>query len=352
MLEIKNITKAFHKFNLTDISFGLEQGDYFALLGPSGSGKSVLLEIISGLQQADSGEIILNWKNITREKIQHREVGILFQDFAVFPHMTVRENIAYPLKMRKYAANIINKRVEYLAQQLSITNLLDKNTTILSGGETQRVALARTLAIAPKVLLLDEPLASLDVILRNELRTLLRNINRNGQTIIHVTHDYEEVVSLANKVAIIQNGKIIQSGNPKEVLHNPKNEFIANFSGIKNFFSVYIYFDESESVSKAKIGENLEISLHTNDANINGHIVIDSENIFISEEKINSSAINNFWGTITDIFPTRLGIEVVVDIGVEFYVVVTKASSLKLELNTGKKIWISFKASSVKFIKN
>jgi len=349
-LEVKNICKKFDNFSLNNVTFNLEKGDYFIVLGVSGSGKSVLLEILSGLINVDSGSITLDGKDITNEKIQKREIGILFQDFAVFPHMTVRENIAYPLKLRKINKSEINDKVQYLSKELGIEQLLDKNVGLLSGGEAQRVALARTLAISPKILLLDEPLSALDIILRNELRSLLRNLNRNGQTIIHVTHDYEEAVSLANEVAIIQKGKIIQSGKPKVVFQNPKSEFVANFSGIQNFFKVKIYYNEKETIKKAILENGFEIAVVCNEIDCEGNIIIRSENILISEERIESSAVNNFKGIITDVFPTALGVEVIVDVGVEFCVVVTKTSSRKMDLIQGKEIWISFKATSVQFI--
>lgn len=349
-LEIKNINKKFENFRLNDISFELDKGDYFIILGVSGSGKSVLMEIISGLINVDSGSIILDGKDITNEKIQKRDVGILFQDFAVFPHMTAYENIAYPLKLRNVNKSNINERVQYLAKELGLEHLLDKNVGVLSGGEAQRVALARTLAISPKILLLDEPLSALDIVLRNELRSLLRNLNRNGQTIIHVTHDYEEAVSLANEVAIIQKGGIIQSGKPKVVFQNPKSEFVANFSGIQNFFKARIYFNETESIKKAKLENGFEIAISCNEVDCEGNVIVRSENILISEERIESSAVNNFKGLITDVFPTTLGVEVIVNVGVEFYVTVTKSSSRKMDLMQGKEIWILFKATSVQFI--
>lgn len=351
MLEIRNLNKKFENFQIQDISFELEKGDYFIILGVSGSGKSVLLELISGLQNVSAGEIFLDGKNITNEKIQKREIGILFQDFAVFPHMTVRKNIEYPLKIRKFKKEDIKQKVESIAQKLSIYHLLDKKTTVLSGGESQRVALARTLVSSPKILLLDEPLSSLDIVLRNELRGLLRELNRNGQTIIHVTHDFEEAVSLANKVAIIQDGKIVQFGRPKIVFQNPANEFVANFSGVKNFYKAYIEEIGGSSSKIAKINNVVNIFIATELSNVEGSILIRSEDIILSNNKLESSANNNFKGKIIDIFPTTLGVEVIVDIGIEMFVIVTKSSSRKLNLEIGNEIWISFKATAVKFVK-
>ncbi|RLD63190.1 MAG: ABC transporter ATP-binding protein, partial [Bacteroidetes bacterium] len=202
MLKVKNISKKLDDFNIKDISFSVNKGDYFIILGVSGAGKSVILEMIAGLMQPNSGTIYLNNKNITNEKIQKRKLGLVFQDYAVFPHLSVKENISYPLKNRGLEKKEIQNRLNQLAEEMSISHLLNRKPTTLSGGELQRVALARTLALNPECLLLDEPLSSLDIQLKNDLRGLLRKINKKGQTIIHVTHDYEEAIFLANKVAV------------------------------------------------------------------------------------------------------------------------------------------------------
>jgi len=229
---------------------------------------------------------------------------------------------------------------------MNITHLLNRKPATLSGGELQRVALARTLALKPEILLLDEPLASLDIQLKDELRHLLRNINKKGQTIIHVTHDYQEVISLANKIAIINNGSIEQTGTPNEIFQHPKSQFIANFTGIKNFFKAEL------KNKQAIINNSIAFTLLTDKTQGKGNVLINSQDIIISENKVESSACNNFKGIITDIIPAPLGIEIFTDIGIKMVALITTQSLKKLNLYKGKNIWISFKASGVIFLEN
>ncbi|MDP4291527.1 MAG: ATP-binding cassette domain-containing protein, partial [Bacteroidota bacterium] len=179
MLEIRNICYQTGNFDLDHISFSVEQGEYFVLLGPSGAGKSVLLELIAGLTYADNGQILFDGKDFTFAPAWKRPFGLVFQDLALFPHLNVFDNIAYPLKRDKRTKESINQRVEELSHELEIAHLLERKPDTLSGGEQQRVALARTLALKPSVLLLDEPLSAMDVSLQYELRSLLRMINKS-----------------------------------------------------------------------------------------------------------------------------------------------------------------------------
>src|SRR5674476_643676 len=240
MLRLTNISRRLGDFALKEINLEVTDGQYYVLLGRSGSGKTQLLELIAGLEHPDTGTIVLDEKDITRQRIQDRKVGIVFQDYAVFPHMTVFGNIAYPLKVRKVDRVTIAEKIDKAATAMNIKHLLDRSTEKLSGGELQRVALARTLITSPRLLLLDEPLSSLDTSLKDDLKRLLRNLNKAGQTIIHVTHDYCDAISLAKRVGVIHNGKIIQEGSVEEVFSNPSNRFVARYAGIRNFFKVNI----------------------------------------------------------------------------------------------------------------
>ncbi len=350
MLEVKNISKKFDNFNIKNISFSVNKGDYFIILGVSGAGKSLILEMIAGLMESDSGEIILNNKDITNEKIQKRKVGLVFQDYAVFPHLTVKENILYPLKNRGLEKKEIQNKISQLADEMSISHLLDRKPTTLSGGELQRVALSRTLALNPECLLLDEPLSSLDIQLKNDLRGLLRKINKKGQTIIHVTHDYEEAIFLSNKVAVINNGKIVQTGTPEQVFKNPKTKFVANFSGIKNFFKADIHIVENDNIKKAVINDKVTVNLFTEANYGTGFVIIKNKNIIISNSKPNISAMNNYKGVIVDVLPAKFGVEIIVDIGILISVLISADTLKKYDFFEDKTVWVSFKASSVKFL--
>jgi ABC-type sugar transport system ATPase subunit len=351
MLELKNISVHFKQFSLKEINLEVKAQDYFVLLGSSGSGKTVLLEIIAGLITPSNGEIMLHEKNITHEKIQKRKIGIVFQDFALFPHFTVFENIAFPLKQNHIPKTDIEQTVHRLARDLEIEPILHRKPHGLSGGEKQRVALARTLAMKPDVLLLDEPLSALDAKLRWETRMLLRKLNKNGQTIIHVTHDYEEALVLANRVAIINDGEIEQTGTPKEVFQHPKSPFIASLTGIKNYFRAEVLsLHEEHKTPKVMLEGGIEISINGAIQQEKGVVIINSNEIILSEQKLDSSMINNFSGMVKDIFPTQYGTEVLVNIGIPLYVIISEESLANLHVEIDKKIWVSFKASALKFI--
>ncbi|MCF6184663.1 MAG: ATP-binding cassette domain-containing protein [Bacteroidales bacterium] len=346
MLELKNIHIKFDDFSLKDFSLKVEKGDYYVILGESGAGKSVILELLSGLIKPNAGKIFFNKEDITNYSIQKRKIGIVFQDYAVFPHLNVFNNIAYPVRKKGFSKQEIKNKVLEKAKKTEILHLLHRKTPELSGGELQRVALARTLMTEPELLLLDEPLSALDVILRDNLRNLLRNLNKEGLTVIHITHDYEEALSLANKIAVINSGKLVQKGKPSDIFNHPKSEFVAAFTGIKNFYKAK-YISENEVLTDNKI----IIRAQTHKKNCEGYLMIPSGTVIISQNKQESSAVNNFKGKVESIIPSVHGQEILVDAGIKVSVRITNESFMKLELSEGKNIWISFKANSVKFIK-
>lgn len=345
MLVLDGVSKRLSGFSIENLSIDVMEGDYFILLGVSGAGKSILLETIAGLLKPDKGNILLDGKDITHEKIQKRNIGLVFQDHAVFPHLKVAENILYPLQHRSFSHEEKQKRLNEVAALLDISGLLDRKPKTLSGGELQRVALARALVQKPRLLLLDEPLASLDAGLRSGLRSLLRKLNRNGQTIIHVTHDYQEAVSLGNKVAVIHQGKLIQSGDPEEVFLKPASEFVAHFTGTRNFFKAEIKQDPCKAFLN-----KLEINIASGSPNTNGHILIRSEEVFLSKEEVKTSAVNNFKGQVLEITPAISGYEVMIDIGIHVQALITQESVKSLNINEGSDIILHFKASAAQFI--
>jgi molybdopterin-binding protein len=344
MLALENIYKDFDDFHIKDVSLRVTEGDYTVILGKSGTGKTLILEMIAGFIKPDYGRIWLQNEEITNKKITNRDVGLVFQDYAIFPHKTVFGNIAYPIKHKK---NLKAKVLE-LAAKTGIDHLLHRFPSTLSGGEVQRAVLARTLASEPEVLLLDEPLTSLDVQYKKELQSLLRNLNRQGQTIVHVTHDYEEALSLADNVAVMQNGSIIQEGEVHEVFRNPANKFVADFVGIRNFFYGTIENDSKSGYKLVKIDNDIAIAIAEQSVKSTSCIVtVNAGNIILSEDKLNSTALNNFYGSVREVIPSSEGMEVMVDIGVDIAVIVTQESCKRLNIEPGKKLWLSFKASAV-----
>ncbi|MEM7440017.1 MAG: ABC transporter ATP-binding protein [Pseudomonadota bacterium] len=236
-LQVRGVSKLFGTFRaVNDISLDIQKGEFLTLLGPSGSGKTTLLMMIAGFLDISEGDIALDGASIARVPAEKRNFGMVFQGYALFPHMTVRDNIGYALSVRKRPANEINARVDEMLELVQLQDFADRKPGQLSGGQQQRVALARALCFAPPVLLLDEPLGALDKKLRVEVQEQLKDIHRRvGTTFIYVTHDQEEALSMSDRIVIMRDGAIEQVGTPKELYERPVNEFTASFLGKSNF---------------------------------------------------------------------------------------------------------------------
>jgi ABC-type sugar transport system ATPase subunit len=340
MLKLININRHLGEFALTDINIEISEGQYYVLLGRSGAGKTQLLELIAGLEHPDSGSIYLDGEDITAKKIQERKVGIVFQDYAVFPHMTIFGNIAYPLKARRVCKEVIHEKVTNAACEMNIDHLLERHTDKLSGGERQRVALARTLVISPRLLLLDEPLASLDAALKDDMKRLLRKLNKAGQTIIHVTHDYSDALSLAKRIGVIHNGRIIQEGSVDEVFKKPVNRFVARYAGIRNFFKIDIANENGEWTGVTK--NNLRFKLNGMQHPEDGLLIVKSGDISLSNKRPEDSSLNIYHGTVEEIMPSEFGMEIIINAADTFYANITVSVFEKLNIKEGDDLWVSF----------
>lgn len=282
-LVLENISKQFGTLvAVKDVDLVIEAGEFVCFLGPSGCGKTTLLRIITGFEQQTTGNVIYDGKVINDIIPQKRDFGIVFQSYALFPNMTVHQNIAFGLKMRKMPSNLIDGRVSEILQLVGLSEWATHYPSQLSGGQQQRVALGRALAIKPKVLLLDEPLSALDAKIRVRLRTVIKKLQEDlGITMIYVTHDQEEALALADRVAIMREGEIRQIGSPFEVYKEPKTSFIAEFVGTSNFIT------GTKSNGKVKFGQ-LEFAV----ANLEQfnretvHLAIRPENIELVDEAL------------------------------------------------------------------
>jgi sulfate/thiosulfate transport system ATP-binding protein len=233
---VRSVTKHFGDYvALDDVSMEVRDGSLAALLGPSGSGKSTLLRVIAGLESPDSGVVLLNGDDVTHVPVQKRGVGFCFQHYAAFKHMTVRNNVAFGLKIRKRSKQEIKRRVDELLELVHLSGFADRYPAQLSGGQRQRMALARALAAEPSVLLLDEPFGALDARVRKELRSWLRRLHDDVHvTTIFVTHDQEEAMEVAEQIVVMNDGRIEQIGEPHELYDEPANEFVMSFIGPVN----------------------------------------------------------------------------------------------------------------------
>ena len=235
-IELKNLSKTYNKKieALHDINFTIEDGQFFVLLGPSGAGKTTTLRCIAGLEKIDNGSILFNDESVTEDQPASRDVCFVFQQYSLYPHYSVYENLAFPLRspMRKLPEDEIKTKVENIASMLKISNKLNNKATQLSGGEMQRVAIGRALVREPNLYLMDEPLSSLDAKLRESLRVELKNIQTNlNATILYVTHDQAEATTLADKIGVLKEGYLVQIGTPEEIYENPNSIYVSQRLG-------------------------------------------------------------------------------------------------------------------------
>ena len=239
LIEFRNIVKNFDgQIVLKGINLDIYENEFVTLLGPSGCGKTTLLRILGGFLEADEGKVIFDGEEISQKPPYERELNTVFQKYALFPHLSVYENIAFGLKIKKMSKDVIEQKVMKMLKLIGLEGYENKNTTLLSGGQQQRVAITRALVNEPKVLLLDEPLAALDLKLRKEMQYELKRIQQEvGITFIFVTHDQEEALTMSDKIVVMKNGEIQQVGTPQEIYNEPANRYVANFIGESNILT-------------------------------------------------------------------------------------------------------------------
>jgi putative spermidine/putrescine transport system ATP-binding protein len=273
-LEVSSITKSYdeHQKVLDDINLQIRQGELVSLLGPSGSGKTTLLMLIAGFQKPSSGEIMLNGRSVARLPPHARNIGVVFQNYALFPHMTVEENLYFPLRMRKISRSVGRTKIERALETVGLSQLAGRYPHQLSGGQQQRVALARTLVYEPSLILLDEPLGALDKHLREQMQIEFKRIHRElATTMIYVTHDQSEAMTMSDRIAVMNLGAIEQIGTPADVYYRPQTEFVASFIGDSNILRGTVEKDGTVNIpglghvtcnlNGRSVGDNLSLLL-------------------------------------------------------------------------------------------
>ncbi len=365
-LRLEGLTVAAGGFRIANLNLEVAAGEYFVLLGPTGAGKTVLLETVAGLHRPLGGRVWLGGEDITAAPPEARRIGFVYQRQALFPHMTVAENVAFGLALRQQprwkralpgpgrrARRRASRRPEVAAMLalLRIAHLADRFPAHLSGGERQRVALARALVLRPRLLLLDEPLSALDPQHREALRAELRRLHAElGATVVHVTHDFEEAVALGERVAVLHRGRFEQVGTPEAIFRRPASRFVAEFVGMRNIFAAEA---EPGNGRTARLRARGLIAAAVTARRGAVHFAVRPEDIVLARHPLDSSLRNVFQGQVAAV--EQRGALAYVTVAVPapegeplpFVAAVTAPSLENLRLRPGETVWLGFKASAV-----
>jgi molybdate/tungstate transport system ATP-binding protein len=351
MIEFEEVSLTLGSFSLHNVSLTIGRGDYYFIVGPSGAGKTVLLEAIAGLHQPRQGRVLLRGEDITALPPEKRGISLVYQDYSLFPHMRVADNIGYGLRMQGKRKNESREKVADLMKRFCIDHLADRYPATLSGGEQQRVALARSIAVDPDVLLLDEPLSALDPVTQEKFIRDLQQLHREHDlTIVQVSHSRREAHMLATRMAVIIDGHLMDEGPANTVLKEPRGREVARFIGIENILEGVVAANKDglatvdvgglafEVVTEARKGSAVTLCIRADDINV------------IVSEQLRSSARNVFLGTVTQVDENGPLAGVRVDCGVELVAVLTRRSVEDLQLTPGRSVTLTIKASAVHVI--
>ncbi len=349
ILELNGISKNYDQEEiLSNVNLKIKKGTNIGLIGPTGCGKTTLLRVIDLLEAPDSGKIIFKGKDVLnyskKEKIKfRRKIGMVFQKPVVF-RGTVMENVAYGPDIRGQNKNDLKEKISETLEALGLGGYEDRNASSLSGGETQRMALARVLINEPELLILDEPTANLDPLSTEKIESIILKLKKKETTVIMATHDLIQGQRLCDEIAIL-NHEIFQIGSPEDVFSKPKNRFVADFVGVKNIIQGHAEA-ASEGLSAIKTSS---LTIYSSES-LNGpvHVSIRPEDITLSLNKVETSALNEFKGKVTEISKQGALVNVKINVSTEIFMVyMTRKSFLDMELSLGSPVWIQFKASAV-----
>ncbi|MGA8259549.1 MAG: ABC transporter ATP-binding protein [Arenicellales bacterium] len=332
-----------------DLSLNVKKGESIALLGPSGCGKTTTLRLIAGFERPDGGRVLIDGVDVSGKRPYERNVGLVFQDYALFPHMNVEQNVAYGLRNRGYPRDEIPDRVKQMLELVSLARFAGQRPGKLSGGQQQRVALARALATSPSVLLLDEPLSALDAKLRQELRLELKAILSAARcTTIVVTHDQEEAMSLSDNIVVMHAGHIMQRGSPTELYDTPANRFVAEFIGRSNWFSGTAVPGNPEGTGQLRTNEGLELRIPWRGGQQACDVCVRPERITVGRPDEGDTAapaafMNHLQGTVTDVAPMGADVYVTVELSTGEMLTVVEQYKGELSLSSGSTVAVGIR---------
>lgn len=349
MIEFEHVSLELGDFALKDVSLSIQKGDHYCILGPSGAGKTVILEAVAGLHTPREGRVLLRGEDVGEIPPERRGVALVYQDYSLFPHMTVRKNIGFGLRLKKVPDAEITRRVDELLERFSITHLADRHPLTMSGGEQQRVAIARALATEPDILLLDEPFAALDPVTKEMLMDeLVRVRKETGLTVVQVTHAREEALRLATRIAVIIDGRLVQEDTREGVFDAPHSVEVARFVGMENIVPGIVVENQDGLVS-VSVGKQVLFALSDAQPGARVSAAFRAADVVLARSGTDgSTARNHFDGVITEVIPRGGPLVMVrVDCGFPLVAMITRRSAEENSLAPGGKVSVRFKASAV-----
>lgn len=353
MVELRNVSKIFGTFTaLQEVSFEIKEGEFMTFLGPSGCGKTTCLRLISGFDTPTTGEVLIGGKDVTFDPPYRRDVNQVFQSYALFPHLSIFENIAFGLRMKKVPSAEIKSRVDRVVEMTSLQQFVDRKPAQLSGGQRQRVALARAIVCEPKVLLLDEPLSALDAKLRTQMRLELKQLQKRlGITFIFVTHDQEEALTMSDRVAVLSAGRVEQIGTVNEIYYQPATRFVASFIGETNIVEADV-IGRDNGLVRCRLEGGLELSVKDSSQAADGKTLLSlrPEKIRLTRQK--PEGINVFPGRIClEIFKGAVDdLTVTVQGGLELGALLTNDGQQEFDFHEGEEVFCRIQPEDINAI--